>query len=150
MKEANRNMLLGYNIHPYFIQALNSPEEVKQITENLPNSNDPRFSEFKGNFDFLDEVQGVDIDDYQTMIFTDQESLRKFLRYSELLGYKYKIGRADKKLFKNQLDLSNGGQSLKEIVREFIIKHFNINDVLDKMNEGFKLTEYDYHILNKA
>jgi hypothetical protein len=147
MKEANSNMLLGFNIHPYFIQALNSPEEVKLISENLPDANDPRFKEFKGNFDFLDEVRGIDIDDFQTMVFADEESLRKFLRYSELIGYKYKVGRADKKLFKNQLDLSKAGQSLKEIIYEFITKHFNINDVLDKMNEGCQLTELDYKIL---
>lgn len=150
MKEANENMILGYNIHPYLIKALNTPEEIKEITENLIPASDPRFSEFNNNFDFLEDIQGIDIDDTKTMIFTDNESLRKFLTYSSILGYKYKVIRADEKLFRNQLDMSNAGQHLKDMIHEFITKHFSINDVLDKMNEGLQLTEYDFQILKSA
>lgn len=149
MKDINANMLLGFNINPYFIKALNSPEEIKLI-ENGPAADDERYAEFGGNFDFLDEICGIDIDDYQTMVFADELTMQKFLRFSEISGYKYKVYRADKMIFQNMLDLSKAGQDLKDRVREFILRHFNVNDVLDKMNEGLKLTEYDYQILKSV
>ncbi len=142
-------MKLDYNIKPYFIKMLTPKAESAAKINSVDRISD-KFIEFNGDFSFIDDCVGVDIDDISSIIFCDIDVLGKYLRFTEILGLKIKIyDDIDTKIFNNELDLSKATKDLKSIINEYILKNFTIDDVLDKMNEGIKLTEIDYQILRK-
>lgn len=137
-------------IKPYIVQTLNSSKELEMLQALVIDRTSPLYAEFLGDFEFFDDMQGHDIDDFSSFIFTDDRSMRKYARLLELVGYHVRILDASQMLFEDNIDLSSAGDEMRDTVKEYIITHFTTDDVLDKMLKGSELTEIDHRILESV
>lgn len=97
----------------------------------------------------IEDNYGIDIDDYSFIYLIEDDKLERLLAKFKDVGLDFECFEANKILFNNVVDFNELTNESKENFFSYYKKHFDNDDILDKINErGIKsLNEFDKLIL---
>ncbi len=131
-----------YNVKPYYIEMLSTPEEFDFRIQFPTETFDPSL---------ITKDTSYDIDDNRSVIICDKETLKDVKRFFKSTDLKFIIKEASDMLFMDEIDLSKATDGFKENLLNYIVSNYDTNDVLDKILEkGIEsLTKIDKKILGE-
>lgn len=139
-------MILNYDMKGYYFK-LKQTEEESDILYEIYKNDVEKWQSIRDNDDFMRKSIYIDMSDNDGLVFCNEDCLKGWIAYFDLIGYNYEYRNACDLLFNEKLDISMANDTMKKTIEQYIFNNFEVNDVLDKLNNNIQLTEMDYRIL---
>jgi hypothetical protein len=134
-------------VKPYFIKVSKPWRELSSVFFDIKISNPELFKDI--DFTSLDWFNEHDLDDFTCITFFNPKYVSNLLEISKRGNFSIRVVDASNEIFLNKFDFSGAKEEFLECLRSYILKNFNKDDVLDKINKlGLdSLTDIDRIIL---
>jgi len=132
--------------HLYKITEVSTNEEVAAIEKKIADGLFKKYYDYNAYKDQIFEARILKVDEKVDIFLLDEFMLSKTIAVTSNLGYKMVVQDVTSDFFNGKMPIP---EEIKETVQEYITQHFDVNDVLDKMLDGYELSEVDKLILSK-
>ena len=141
-------MILENTFKAYYFKLFNTVEEFDILFAAYV-ANKEKWNAIREDDDFQYKSFYLEINDIEGFVICNDEYLKKWIAYYDLIGYNYTYYSADDLLFKGEIDLSLADDKLKNTIEQYIFNNFDVNDVLDKINNKVKSLKHTTNIVYK-
>lgn len=134
-------------VKPYFIKVIKPWSELSSVISDIKISNPELFKDIDfSSFDWFNEH---DLDEFTCITFVNPKYVSNLLEISKKGNFSMRVVEASNEIFLNKFDFTGAKEEFIECVNNYILKNFNKDDVLDKINKlGLEsLTDIDRLIL---
>lgn len=132
---------------PYIITSYNEKEEFASLKAEVKINNPLEFLELtKINGEFI-ILTYFDISEKSEFVLIDDSLIGKVTTVLTDFGFKIIVKDVTEDLLCNKIDLTNAKEETKKAINDYYYYIFEIDDVLDKINNKIKLNEFDKLIL---
>jgi hypothetical protein len=125
-------MKIDWNIKPYVIRIKQSQSEIDQTMQK-----------FEGKITeeqavqileaFQEEEVQCGVSENETVVFSTKEKVKDYLSVIRGFGFQVVAEDATDDLFYGNLNTVEAGDDFKNMTKDYVVKNFSVDDVLDKI-----------------